>query len=673
MLETGLSDFDSAPGSPSVLFCDEAQDMNPLMLSLIRKWGSHDSVSHFVLAGDDDQCQPAGETVLTQDGYKRIEELDPEKDRLISYSKGDKQLFGFRQGYAFNKTVRNYHGGIFTVSAGGKNAKATDNHLWLSKWTEKAKKDGYCVYLMRRGRDFRIGWCKLFRTDGCLHLGRRSTLEKADATWILYTSNNKTDVSIYESYFSTVYGITTAPFRGLNNTVHYTAEHLKRLYDMLYKVDIKSRVLSLLEDRGLSYSYPIWTPNSAISQRGGKTIMKIRSINIIPEFMSIPVMTGGTGKSVEWRPVTDVSSSHGAEDVTVYSLEVEKYHTYVTNGLVTHNCLYRFLGSSPDAFLNPPIPEENEKVLPQSYRVPRAVQEYSQKIIQNVRKRKEKLYNPRDVEGSVEILSEEDNFKNPGKLIRDAEKHLANNESVMFLATCSYMLEDLKKYLRESGIPFHNPYRRINKAWNPLNPSRGVSSADKLLAFLRPEEDVWGDLCSAWTVEDCQRWVPLINSRSSGLKNGIKKGLLQLLGGANSTVTLSDLFKDDSRDLVETFVFGELRERLEWFDRNLVSSMRSNMDFPLAIARNQGPRKLREEPQVLLGTIHSVKGGEADVVYLFPDLSSAGLAQWQSSDGEDSDSVYRLFYVGATRAKSTLKICRPAQGSAHFKLPGVSK
>ena len=65
-----------------------------------------------------------------------------------------------------------------------------------------------------------------------------------------------------------------------------------------------------------------------------------------------------------------------------------------------------------------------------------------------------------------------------------------------------------------------------------------------------------------------------------------------------------------------------------------------------------------EDPRVVVGTIHSVKGGEADVVYLFPDLSRAGDAQYRVT-GAPRDSVIRVFYVGATRARETLYICQP--------------
>jgi superfamily I DNA/RNA helicase len=73
---------------------------------------------------------------------------------------------------------------------------------------------------------------------------------------------------------------------------------------------------------------------------------------------------------------------------------------------------------------------------------------------------------------------------------------------------------------------------------------------------------------------------------------------------------------------------------------------------------------LLKRPSIIIGTIHSVKGGEADVVYLFPDLSLAGINEWHNTNGDDTygkDSIIRLFYVAMTRAKQELVICNASQ------------
>ncbi|MBI4460577.1 MAG: ATP-binding domain-containing protein [Acidobacteria bacterium] len=96
---------------------------------------------------------------------------------------------------------------------------------------------------------------------------------------------------------------------------------------------------------------------------------------------------------------------------------------------------------------------------------------------------------------------------------------------------------------------------------------------------------------------------------------------------------------------------------LDWWRQRVTAEFHGRIQFPAAIAATRGPHALLEPPRVIVGTIHSVKGGEADVVYLFPDLSQAADAQYQRS-GPPKDSVIRVFYVGATRARETLYICQ---------------
>ena len=66
-----------------VIFCDEAQDLNPLQRELILRMLKPSG--RLVVCGDYAQCQPAGTKVLMYDGsYKNIEDL-VEGDHIVSY------------------------------------------------------------------------------------------------------------------------------------------------------------------------------------------------------------------------------------------------------------------------------------------------------------------------------------------------------------------------------------------------------------------------------------------------------------------------------------------------------------------------------------------------------------------------------------------------------------
>jgi superfamily I DNA/RNA helicase len=65
--------------------------------------------------------------------------------------------------------------------------------------------------------------------------------------------------------------------------------------------------------------------------------------------------------------------------------------------------------------------------------------------------------------------------------------------------------------------------------------------------------------------------------------------------------------------------------------------------------------KLTDAPDVIIDTIHGVKGGEADNVLLLTDMS---YKTWKSYE-RAPDNEHRVFYVGATRARYELHILYP--------------
>lgn len=117
------------------------------------------------------------------------------------------------------------------------------------------------------------------------------------------------------------------------------------------------------------------------------------------------------------------------------------------------------------------------------------------------------------------------------------------------------------------------------------------------------------------------------------------------------------------------------RADLEWFRVSLLDAKKKVHQFALAIAERHGIEVLRHHRDdvqgvpgrgITVGTIHSVKGGEADVVYMWPDLSQAGAEEYHSAA---RDNVLRTFYVGITRARHACYLCAPSSGRAVEWMP----
>ena len=309
--------------------------------------------------------------------------------------------------------------------------------------------------------------------------------------------------------------------------------------------------------------------------------------------------------------------------------------------------IYCWCGATPDAVLDPEIPEDHKIILKESHRVPRNVHARANRLIHQVTRRQEKVYDPRPEDGMCMHLSR-GGYKSPEYwILKTIMQHLENGQKVMLLASCSYMLHPVIAVLRQWGIPFHNPYRKSAGFWNPLRRGRKGSSANRILSLL-------GD--HPWTHRDLKLWAEWLNP-----KGNLRPGAKALIEASDdslpvTTERLNELFEAAAIEALLA-ASSDSRQLLQWWSRRVAPAFHGRVQFPVAVALAGGPSALEESPRVIVGTIHSVKGGEADVVFLFPDLSPAGDAAYQRH-GPQRDSVIRLFYVGMTRARHTLYICQ---------------
>jgi len=315
--------------------------------------------------------------------------------------------------------------------------------------------------------------------------------------------------------------------------------------------------------------------------------------------------------------------------------------------------IYSFTGATPDAFLDPEVPADHRIILKQSYRVPRAVHAFAERLIHTVSRRQVKEYVPRDEEGAV--ARSLDTCRRPEHIVADIARSLESGKDVMLLAACAYMLQPVIRALRSEGVPFHNPYRRSNGSWNPLHIGKPGSAASRIVALVGGHP-ASGQGYRPWTMDDVVQWAEWLAAKSV-LRHSVKSKLKTMGTLEEATIEkLNAVFESGALDALADAWDGGCAALVEWWQKRLPFEVGQRVQFPVDIAKKRGPQALARKPQVIVGTIHSVKGGQADTVYVFPDLSQAGDLEYRST-GLPKDSVIRLFYVAATRARERLVIC----------------
>jgi len=325
--------------------------------------------------------------------------------------------------------------------------------------------------------------------------------------------------------------------------------------------------------------------------------------------------------------------------------------------------IYFFQGTDPIALLQPDIPADKKIFLTQSYRVPALPHKFAMGITDKISFREEKTYKPTGESG--EVLKGEGNFSEPTWAIDKAIEYSKNKrfnanafkenyETSMFMTSCSYMLDIIISQLREKGIPFHNPYKLTDKKWNPLS----TNASAMLYAFLSEGEDP-----PYWSTVQLLAWIKEIKIGDEGLIRGSANKFIEMLESAVEEKAdglhtcreyLTDLFNPGAIDFI-------MKRDISWLERNVKKQISKTLEYPKAIIEMNGNNKevLRDKPLIMIGTIHSFKGTEADNVFLYPDVSYAAKKDFfDSVIGQDNS--HRLMYVGATRTLNRLIIMPPS-------------
>jgi len=274
--------------------------------------------------------------------------------------------------------------------------------------------------------------------------------------------------------------------------------------------------------------------------------------------------------------------------------------------------LYSWAGADVDAFLNY---GGEVTVLKQSYRVPAKIHALADTVVNRIRHRQPKTWNPRQEQGVVQFYNHYEHVD------------LSKGEWLV-LAAANYMLTGVHRWLISQGLLFER------------YGTRSVSDA-VLQAVMAWESLRKGGAISHDQVHNLYKYLgPNVNKATKHLSVMSEEALFSM-----------DMLKRD---------YGLLTDAI--WHQALVKVAADKRDYIIAMLR-RGVR-IGQRPLIRLSTIHGAKGGEADNVLLLTDLSSKFCHEY----AHNPDNINRILYVGITRARYGLHIVRPQNIERGFRI-----
>jgi len=259
--------------------------------------------------------------------------------------------------------------------------------------------------------------------------------------------------------------------------------------------------------------------------------------------------------------------------------------------------------------------EGASEVLSQSYRIPKSIWNVAQKVSSRIKNRQPKTWSPREDEGLVHRI-----YDTYGLNFHPQDEWL-------IMAQANYMLSEMAGDLKRQGVYFERygepslgkKIRNAIFSWNHI-----TAKNDKQIS-----------------VSEAQNLFNHISTEGGRLKRGGK-------------TRLKTAHEED------TFTYGILREHFGLqIDQNENWQMALDKIKPEARAYAEllltRGVDISKKPKVTLSTVHGAKGGEANNVLLYLDLTGKALEEM----GRNPDDANRVLYVGVTRAKEQLILKMP--------------
>ena len=264
--------------------------------------------------------------------------------------------------------------------------------------------------------------------------------------------------------------------------------------------------------------------------------------------------------------------------------------------------IFTWAGADVDSF----IAQEGQILsLLQSFRVPAKVHELAMGIINKIKKRIDKNWNPKTHQGSLSRYY-------------DFEHVDMSSGELLILARTKYMLNELEDVLYRQGLYYKNKFKRTKE--------EGLHTA-----------------VVDW--ENLRKGQPLNYTQLERIYGYMTKN-------QTDKSKLKSMAKESTYDLAMLKEYYGLKTDAVWFEA-FDDAKKRDISYLRKMRKNG--EKLNEPPRITLSTIHGAKGGESQNVVLLTDLSHNTLKAYEKNPDDEN----RLFYVGATRTKEHLHIIEP--------------
>lgn len=284
--------------------------------------------------------------------------------------------------------------------------------------------------------------------------------------------------------------------------------------------------------------------------------------------------------------------------------------------------IYNWAGADQRLFLN--WPADKTRVMPQSWRCAAPVLAFGERILSECSDYWDRKIQPAAHAGTVEDAE-----------LDDVTALVSPAEDWLLLARTNYHAARIGRMLSEASIPWRPT--RGRGGWDA--PVR--NEACKALLALEMGAPISGD---QW--QSVLKEIPSTSGGCQLLERGTKKRFADMEPD-EAQESYPWVLPSQWRELGITEALDKLLRNREW--RGLVKGAD---DYAAAVER--WGEEVVCEPRIRVGTIHSVKGAEAENVAVLSSITKPTYEAAQTQEGFNAEQ--RVWYVGTTRASRRLVI-----------------